>query len=136
MKKSKKIINSLLLTLSCACLAGGSFLTLGQFDNTSHIAFAETGNYDEISNSLPNYFNINTDNSSNTFGNVDNKIFLISNTEQDKIEIKIAENEKEAKSRKFKVIYLKTELVNYYEKFGAILIKKLKSGEYLYKFDL
>ena len=99
MKKSKKIINSLLLTLSCACLAGGSFLTLGQFDNTSHIAFAETGNYDEISNSLPNYFNINTDNSSNTFGNVDNKIFLISNTEQDKIEIKIAENEKEAKSR-------------------------------------
>lgn len=43
---------------------------------------------------------------------------------------------KEAKSRKFKVIYLKTELVNYYEKFGAILIKKLKSGEYLYKFDL
>ena len=42
----------------------------------------------------------------------------------------------EAKSRGFKTIYLKTNLHNYYEKFGAIFIKKLKSGEYLYKFDL
>lgn len=41
----------------------------------------------------------------------------------------------EAKSRGFKTIYLKTNLQNYYEKFGAIFIKKLKSGEYLYKFD-
>jgi len=43
---------------------------------------------------------------------------------------------KEAKNRKFKVLYLKTDLENYYEKFGAIFIKKLKSGESLYKFEL
>ena len=43
---------------------------------------------------------------------------------------------KEAKSRGFKRIYLKTTLDNYYEKFGAIFIKKLKTGETLYKFEL
>ncbi len=43
---------------------------------------------------------------------------------------------KEAKNRKFKVLYLKTDLENYYEKFRAIFIKKLKSGESLYKFEL
>ena len=43
---------------------------------------------------------------------------------------------KEAKSRGFKRIYLKTTLENYYEKFGAIFIKKLKTGETLYKFEL
>ena len=42
----------------------------------------------------------------------------------------------EAQNRKFKIIYLKTTLKNYYEKFGAIFIKKLKLGEYLYKFEL
>ena len=31
---------------------------------------------------------------------------------------------------------LKQDLKNYYEKFGAIFIKKLKSGEDLYKFEL
>lgn len=43
---------------------------------------------------------------------------------------------KEARNRGFKTIYLKTNLKNYYEKFGAIFIKKLKSGENLYKFEL
>ena len=43
---------------------------------------------------------------------------------------------KEAKSRGFKTVYLKTNLENYYEKFGAIFIKKLKSNERLYKFEL
>jgi GNAT superfamily N-acetyltransferase len=43
---------------------------------------------------------------------------------------------KEAKNRGFKTIYLKTNLKNYYEKLGAIFIKKLKSGEKLYKFEL
>ncbi len=43
---------------------------------------------------------------------------------------------KEAKSRNFTTLYLKTELENYYEKFGAIFIKKLKSGESLYKFKI
>ena len=43
---------------------------------------------------------------------------------------------KEAKNRGFAILYLKTDLENYYEKFGAIFIKKLKSGEYLYKFEL
>ena len=43
---------------------------------------------------------------------------------------------KEAKSKGFKAIYLKTNLQNYYEKFGATFIRKLKSGESLYKFNL
>ena len=42
----------------------------------------------------------------------------------------------EAKNRGFSILYLKTDLKNYYEKFGAIFIKKLKSGEDLYKFEL
>ena len=42
----------------------------------------------------------------------------------------------EAKKRGFKTIYLKTDLVNYYDKFGATFIKKLKSNESLYKFEL
>ena len=42
----------------------------------------------------------------------------------------------EARNRGFKTIYLKTDLINYYEKFGAIFIKELKSKEKLYKFDL
>ena len=43
---------------------------------------------------------------------------------------------KEAKSRKISVLYLKTNFENYYEKFGAIFIKNLKSGEHLYKFEV
>lgn len=42
----------------------------------------------------------------------------------------------EAKKRNFKTLYLKTDLLNYYEKFGAIFIKKLNDNEKLYKFDL
>lgn len=42
----------------------------------------------------------------------------------------------EARNRGFSTLYLKTYLKNYYEKFGAIFIKKLKSGEDLYKFEL
>lgn len=45
-----------------------------------------------------------------------------------------------AKTRGFSTLYLKTTLKNYYEKFGAIFgaiyIKSLKSGEYLYKFEI
>ena len=43
---------------------------------------------------------------------------------------------KEAKSRGFTKIYLKTDLINYYEKFGANYIETLKSGEKLYYFNL
>ena len=43
---------------------------------------------------------------------------------------------KESKKRKYKEIFLKTELNNYYEKFGAKFIRKLNSGESLYKFEL
>lgn len=43
---------------------------------------------------------------------------------------------KEAKQRGFKKIYLKSELKNYYEKFGAQYIKDLKNGEKLYYIDL
>ena len=43
---------------------------------------------------------------------------------------------KEAKSRGFTKIYLKTNLINYYEKFGANYIETLKSGEKLYYFNL
>ena len=42
----------------------------------------------------------------------------------------------EARNRGFKVLYLKTDLNNYYEKFGAIFIKTLNSGEKLYKIEL
>lgn len=42
----------------------------------------------------------------------------------------------EARNREFKRVYLKTNLKNYYEKFGAIFIKKLKTDESLYKFEL
>lgn len=42
----------------------------------------------------------------------------------------------EAKNRGFTKIYLKTSLVNYYEKFGANYIETLKTGEKLYCFDL
>lgn len=43
---------------------------------------------------------------------------------------------KEAKKRGFKRIYLKTDLVNYYEKFGAKYLENLKNGEKLYCFDI
>lgn len=43
---------------------------------------------------------------------------------------------KEAKKRGFKKIYLKSELKNYYEKFGAKHIKNLQNGEKLYYIDL
>ena len=43
---------------------------------------------------------------------------------------------KEAKKRGFKRIYLKTDLVNYYEKFGAKYLENLNSGEKLYYFDI
>lgn len=43
---------------------------------------------------------------------------------------------KEAKKIGHKKIYLKSELKNYYEKFGAQYIKKLKNGEKLYYINL
>lgn len=43
---------------------------------------------------------------------------------------------KEAKKRGFKKIYLKTDLVNYYEKFGFIYMEKLSNKEKLYYKDL
>lgn len=43
---------------------------------------------------------------------------------------------KEAKKRKYKTIYLKTKLTNYYEKFGAIYIINLQSSEKLYKINI
>ena len=42
----------------------------------------------------------------------------------------------EARKRKIKKLYLKTDLENYYEKFGAKYIEKLKNGEKLYYIDL
>lgn len=42
----------------------------------------------------------------------------------------------EAKKRGFSTLYLKTDLKNYYEKFGAVFIKKIKSNEKLYKIKL
>lgn len=43
---------------------------------------------------------------------------------------------KEAKSMGFKRIYLKTDLVNYYEKFGAKFLDNLNDKEKIYFFDL
>ena len=42
----------------------------------------------------------------------------------------------EAKKRNIKTIYLKTELNNYYEKFGAKFIKYINEKERLLKFDI
>lgn len=42
---------------------------------------------------------------------------------------------KEARNRGFSKLYLKTDLVNYYEKFGAVFIENLKNGEKLYCFE-
>lgn len=42
----------------------------------------------------------------------------------------------EAKKRKIKRLYLKTELNNYYEKFGAKFIEVLSNGEKLYYIDI
>lgn len=43
---------------------------------------------------------------------------------------------KEAKNRGFDKIYLKTDLINYYEKFGATYIDQLNEKENLYFFNL
>ena len=43
---------------------------------------------------------------------------------------------KEAKLLGYNKVYLKTELINYYEKFGAKYIEKLSNGERLYYIDL
>lgn len=42
----------------------------------------------------------------------------------------------ESRRRNYKEIFLKTDLNNYYEKFGAKFIKNLNNGEKLYKFEL
>ena len=42
----------------------------------------------------------------------------------------------EAKKRGFKKLYLKTALINYYEKFGATFLANLSSGEKLYYFSI
>lgn len=42
----------------------------------------------------------------------------------------------EAKKRGFKKLYLKTELINYYEKFGAVFLDTLNNGEKLYYFSI
>ena len=41
----------------------------------------------------------------------------------------------EAKNRNFDKVYLKTDLENYYEKFGAVYIENLSNGEKLYYID-
>lgn len=43
---------------------------------------------------------------------------------------------KKAKSLGFTKVYLKSNLVNYYEKFGAIFIEKLNNGESLFYINL
>lgn len=42
----------------------------------------------------------------------------------------------EAKSRGFEKLYLKTDLINYYEKFGATFLENLNNREKLYYFNL
>ncbi len=43
---------------------------------------------------------------------------------------------KEARSLNYKRIYLKTDLINYYEKFGAYYLEDLRNGEKLYYIDI
>jgi len=42
----------------------------------------------------------------------------------------------EARKIGFKKIYIKTDLINYYEKFGAIFLENLSNGEKLYYFSI
>lgn len=42
----------------------------------------------------------------------------------------------EAKRKGFKRLYLKTDLVNYYEKFGATFLENLNNNEKIYYFDI
>lgn len=42
---------------------------------------------------------------------------------------------KETKNRNIKKVYLKTELNNYYEKFGAKFVRKINETEKIYKFE-
>ena len=42
----------------------------------------------------------------------------------------------ETKNRGFNKLYLKSDLVNYYEKFGAIYMEDLSNGEKLYYIDI
>ena len=51
---------------------------------------------------------------------------------------KILNNEllKEAKKLGYSKVYLKSDLINYYEKFGAKYIETLNNGEKLYYIDL
>ncbi len=42
----------------------------------------------------------------------------------------------EAKNRSIKTLYLKTELKNYYEKFGAVFVQEINEHEKLYKFEI
>ena len=43
---------------------------------------------------------------------------------------------KEAKTKGFKRVYLKSNLINYYEKFGAKYMEDLNNGEKLYYIDI
>lgn len=43
---------------------------------------------------------------------------------------------KEAKKLNYDKVYLKSNLVNYYEKFGAVYIEKLNNGEKLYYINI
>ena len=43
---------------------------------------------------------------------------------------------KKAKNIGYKKVYLKSNLINYYEKYGARYIEKLDNGEILYYIDL
>lgn len=43
---------------------------------------------------------------------------------------------KEAKKRNIKTLYLKTELINYYEEFGAKYIKNIGKNEQLFKINV
>ena len=42
----------------------------------------------------------------------------------------------EARKRGFSKLYLKSNLINYYEKFGATYMETLQNGEKLYYIDL
>ena len=56
----------------------------------------------------------------------------ISKNEQDSTQT----HKKEAKKRNIKTLYLKTELINYYEKFGAKYIKNIGKNEQLFKINV
>ena len=96
---------------------------LGLLDNDKLIGFISLFKYDgdEMKNLTPWYATmyVKKEYRGNGYSKILNKAIL-----------------NEARKRGFNKVYLKSDLNNYYEKFGAVYLEKLKNGEKLYYIDI